>query len=229
MDTEASQHSLVERATAHAALADPHRLAIVDELRISDRSPSELAESLGLASNLIAHHMGVLEGARLIDRLESHGDRRRRYVRLRAQALAELTRPARLQTAEVLFVCTANSARSQLAAALWNQVHVVPAQSAGIQPAPRVHPEAVRVARRFDLDLEDARPRALEPHQLESALVITVCDQAHEALIGGSRPPFVHWSIPDPARGGDEKSFRRAADRIARRVHELAPLVAPVP
>lgn len=220
---------LADRAKAHAALADPHRLAIVDELTISDRSPSELAESLGLASNLIAHHMGVLEGASLIERLESHGDRRRRYVRLRAQALAELTRPAHLQTAEVLFVCTANSARSQLAAALWNQVHVVPAQSAGIQPAPRVHPEAVRVARRFDIDLEDARPRALEPQQLESALVVTVCDQAHEALTGGARTPFVHWSIADPAKGGDKKSFRLAADRIARRVHELAPLVAPVP
>jgi len=228
MTTEVSHRSLGDRATAHAALADPHRLAIVDELRISDRSPSELAESLGLASNLIAHHIGVLEGARLIDRLESHGDRRRRYVRLRAHALTELTRPAHLQTAEVLFVCTANSARSQLAAALWNQVHVVPAQSAGIQPAPQVHPEAVRVARRFDIDLEDARPRALDPHQLESALVITVCDQAHEALTG-ARPPFVHWSIPDPAKGGDEKSFQLAADRIARRVHELAPLVAPVP
>lgn len=229
MFADVSGRGLADRAKAHAALADPHRLAIVDELRISDRSPSELAESLGLASNLIAHHMGVLEGASLIERLESHGDRRRRYVRLRAHALAELTRPAQLQTAAVLFVCTANSARSQLAEALWNQVHVVPAQSAGTQPAPRVHPEAVHVARRFDIDLEDARPRALEPHELESALVVTVCDQAHEALTGGARTPFVHWSIADPAEGGDKRSFRLAADRIARRVHELAPLVAPVP
>ncbi|MGH2775680.1 MAG: helix-turn-helix domain-containing protein [Actinomycetota bacterium] len=228
MVTEVLYASLEERARAHAALADPHRLAIVDELRISDRSPSELAELLGLASNLIAHHIGVLEGAGLIERLESHGDRRRRYVRLRARSLTELTRPALLQTISVLFVCTANSARSQLAAAMWNKVHVVPAQSAGTQPAARVHPEAVRVARRFDIDLEDASPRALEPHELESAFVITVCDQAHEALTEGALKPFVHWSIADPAKGGDGKSFRLAADRIARRVHELAPLVAPV-
>ncbi|CAN5683657.1 helix-turn-helix domain-containing protein [soil metagenome] len=228
MVTEVSR-SLVDRARAHAALADPHRLAIVDELRISDRSPSELAESLDLASNLIAHHIGVLERTGLIERLVSHGDRRRRYVRFRAQALTELTQPAYLQTAEVLFVCTANSARSQLAAALWNQVHVVPARSAGTHPALRVHPAAVRVARRFDIDLADTRPRGLEAHQLESALVITVCDQAHEALTGGGRTPFVHWSIADPAKSGDNRSFRLAADRIARRVHELAPLVAPVP
>jgi protein-tyrosine-phosphatase/DNA-binding transcriptional ArsR family regulator len=229
MITEVSPGRVADRARAHAALADPHRLAIVDELVVSDRSPSELAESLGLASNLVAHHMGVLQSAGLIERLESHGDRRRRYVRLRARALWELTRPVRLQTAEVLFVCTGNSARSQLAAALWNQVHVVPAQSGGTRPAARVHPEAVRIARSFDIDLEDARPRAVEPHQLESALVVTVCDQAHEALTGSARPPFVHWSVADPAAVGDRESFRVAAEQISGRVHELAPLVAPVP
>ena len=229
MSVEIFDRSLADRARAHSALADPHRLAIVDELGISDRSPSELAASLGLASNLLAHHIGVLEVSGLIERLESHGDGRRRYLRLRADALAELTPPAHLQTASVLFVCTANSARSQLAAALWNQVHVVPAQSAGTEPAPRVHPEAVRVARRFDIDLQEARPRALEPHELQTALVITVCDPAHEVLAARGRAPFVHWSIADPAAGGDRKSFHLAADRIARRVHELAPLVAPVP
>ena len=227
--TEVPARSLADRARAHAALADSNRLAIVDELMISDRSPSELAETIGLASNLIAHHMGVLEGAGLIERIESHGDRRRRYVQLRADELTELTRPVRLQTAGVLFVCTANSARSQLATALWNQVHVVPARSAGTQPAPRVHPEAVRVARRFEIDLEGIWPRELESHDLESALVITVCDQAHEALSRVGRTPFIHWSIADPAEIGGKKAFQLAAESIARRVHELAPLVAPVP
>lgn len=228
MCTEVPNRSLEDRARAHAALADPHRLAIVDELTVSDRSPSELATALGLASNLLAHHLGVLEGAGLVERRESHGDRRRRYLRLRALALDELTRSARFRTAEVLFVCTANTARSQLAAALWNQVHVVPAQSAGTQPAERIHPEAVRVARSFDIALE-GHPRALQSQQLESALVITVCDQAHEALAGSARTPFIHWSIADPAEDGDKRAFRIAADRIARRVQQFAPLVAPVP
>ena len=57
------EHETIERAAIHAALGDAHRLAIVEALRLSDRAPSELGVALGVPSNLLAHHVDVLEGA----------------------------------------------------------------------------------------------------------------------------------------------------------------------
>ena len=79
--------NVIERAGMHAALGEPVRLAMVDDLAVSDRAPVELAERHGLASNLLAHHLDVLEQAGLIERSRSSGDGRRRYVRLRHEVL----------------------------------------------------------------------------------------------------------------------------------------------
>ena len=70
------------RAAVHAALGEPVRLAIVDRLGPGDASPGELAEAVGLGSNLLAHHLKVLEEAGVIRRVRSEGDRRRSYVQL---------------------------------------------------------------------------------------------------------------------------------------------------
>ncbi len=74
--------SIERRAAVHAALGEPVRFAIVDQLGPGDASPGELAEAVGLASNLLAHHLKVLEGAGVIRRVRSEGDRRRSYVQL---------------------------------------------------------------------------------------------------------------------------------------------------
>ena len=92
------------------------RLAIADELTESDRSPVELRRRLGLESNLLAHHLDVLERVGLIERKPSSGDGRRRYVRLVRASLDGLAPGHPARTGSALFVCTANSARSQLAA-----------------------------------------------------------------------------------------------------------------
>src|SRR5689334_10970596 len=136
MSTEAS--SVVRRAALHAALGDPARLTIVDTLAWGEASPGELAARLGMTSNLLAHHLRVLEdGAGLLNRHRSEGDRRRSYLALDRDVLDLLqpTSPA-LLAKRVVFVCTQNSARSQLAAALWNDHSPVPATSAGTHPAP---------------------------------------------------------------------------------------------
>ena len=114
VDTHQAQ--LQRRAAAHAALGDPGRLAIVDELEVSDRSPKELGQRLGLTSNLLAHHLDVLERAGLITRFTSAGDARRKYVRLTRNGLGALSvgEPRLLPATDVLFVCSHNSARSQL-------------------------------------------------------------------------------------------------------------------
>ena len=119
----------------HAALADPARLQITDTLLAGDASPSELAAMLAMPSNLLAHHLHVLEQAGIITRRRSDGDRRRTYLRLIPGALDSLIAPAARTARRVLFVCTANSARSHLAAALWRQASTVPAVSAGTHPA----------------------------------------------------------------------------------------------
>jgi ArsR family transcriptional regulator, arsenate/arsenite/antimonite-responsive transcriptional repressor / arsenate reductase (thioredoxin) len=225
----ASPGSLVRRATIHAALADPHRLAIVDELTLSDRAPSELRAQLRIGSNLLAHHLDVLEAAGLLVRLGSDGDRRRKYLRLVPETLAATMTAAGTRTASrLLFVCTANSARSQLAEALWNARHEVPAESAGIRPAPRVHPEAVRAAERAGLDVSGARPRSFDDVAGEPDLTITVCDRAHEHLrrADPSRN-HLHWSIPDPVHGGQPAAFDDAIQRLAARIETLAPRVTP--
>ncbi len=217
---------LKERASIHAAMGDPHRLAIADALSLSDRSPSSLGAALGIESNLLAHHLDILERAGLIERIQSKGDRRRRYLHLNRDALDTLGSAAPLHANALLFVCTHNSARSQLAAALWNQASEASAESAGTHPTGRVHPHAVATAARHGLDLSEARPQALEEIAVPHDLIVTVCDRAHEEL----QPldtPVLHWSIPDPAEIGTPSAFEAAFQAIRKRVTALAPLVVP--
>jgi len=220
---------ITRRAAIHAALADPHRLEIVDELVMSDRSPSELSASLSIGSNLLAHHLRVLEEAGIVERLSSAGDARRRYVRLIPDAASVIAEPvATLVARHVLFVCTANSARSQLAAAVWNARHDVPASSAGTRPAPKVRPEAIRAAARAGFDLDAATTRSIEEIATRPDLLVTVCDVAREEL--GSLPDDVrllHWSIPDPALTPSASAFDQALHGISSRVDRLAPRVRP--
>lgn len=211
-----SDHALAARAACHAALGDPTRLAVVDELTLSDRTPSELARLVGLPSNLLAHHLDVLEAAGLIDRCTSSGDGRRRYVRLRHQRLDALRSGPRLPAQPARFVCSANSARSQLAAALWRHLTDCPADSAGTHPAPQVHPRAVAAARRAGLELAGTPPRRLDQAGASPALVVTVCDRAHEELGVGSS--WLHWSIPDPVAAGSDSAFDEAVARLRERI-----------
>lgn len=222
MDVE--QFSLEWRARVHAALGEPARLAVVDTLVAGDASPGELGRALNLPTNLVAHHLKVLEDAGVVARSRSEGDRRRTYLRLVPEALAGLAAP-RLSTApRVVFVCTHNSARSQLAAALWNQHSHVPAASAGIQPANRVHPRARRVALRHGLTLDRARPTHIADVVRADDLVVAVCDNAHEHL---GEQPRLHWSVPDPVRTDTDDAFEAAYTDIASRIERLAPALDP--
>jgi protein-tyrosine-phosphatase/DNA-binding transcriptional ArsR family regulator len=216
--------STQERARIHAALGDEHRLALVDALLLSDRSPSELGQALGFSSNLLAHHLDILEAAGVIERTVSAGDRRKRYVRLRREALAGLVTSSMCPASHVLFVCTHNSARSQFAAALWNQASAASAESAGTHPASRVHPQAVATALRHGLDLSNTRPQSLEAVAMSPDLVVTVCDRAYEELPRVDAP-VLHWSIPDPADAGTRSAFEAAFHAIRQRVSSLVPLI----
>jgi protein-tyrosine-phosphatase/DNA-binding transcriptional ArsR family regulator len=214
------------RAQVHAALGDPARLSIVDQLALGDASPGELGQALGLATNLLAHHVKVLQKAGVIERGRSEGDQRRTYLRLIPGVLASLLPGALVRAPRVVFVCTHNSARSQLAAALWASKSAVPAASAGTQPAARLHPRALTVARSHGLVLDDARPAFLGDVLRPDDLVVAVCDNAHEQL-GGHVGERLHWSVPDPVRVDTDDAFDEAFLDIAGRIDRLAPVVHP--
>ncbi len=215
------------RAALHGVLSDPGRLAVVDLLAWGDRSPSELAETLGMASNLLAHHVNVLVSAGVARRHRSEGDRRRTYVSLAPAALDGLAElgPARPAPARVVFVCTANSARSQLAAALWSRASDLPAASGGTHPASKVAPGALRAARRHHLT-GLGTPRAIDEVLAGGDFVVTVCDLAHEET---RRLADTHWSVPDPVPAGDDDAFEGAITELERRVADLAPRLTPPP
>ena len=204
----------------HAALADPARLRITDALADGDASPSELAAMVSMPSNLLAHHLRVLEGAGLVTRHRSEGDRRRTYLRLVPGALDVLAGPPRRAATRVLFVCTANSARSHLAAALWRRASAIPVASAGTHPADAIDPGAIAAAQRHGLPLPRLRPRHISDIRHDGDFVITVCDMAHEELGGLAA---VHWSVRDPVPDGDPAGFDAALAELAAWVGRLAP------
>ena len=186
----------------------------------------------------------------MLSRRRSEADRRRAYLALAPDAFDAL-RPARVHDAvRVVFVCTHNSARSPLAAALWNDTSPIPATSAGTHPAAAVHPGAVAAAQRHRVPLTPAAPRHVDDvlgsgvlgsdvHGSDGGarghsgdLVITVCDAAHEelAVTRGVPDPVserLHWSIPDPARTGEDAAFDRVVAELTDRITRVAPAVRP--
>jgi protein-tyrosine-phosphatase len=195
----------------------------MDLLAHGDLASGELGAQLGIPTNLIAHHLNVLELENLITRRRSEGDGRRTYItRTRAANLligsGHLPRPHR-----VAFVCSQNSARSQLAESYWRTVSDIPVTSGGTHPADRVHPRAVSVGRRHGLDLTAARPRLAGEVLSGDDLVIAVCDRAYEDLDAGP----LHWSIPDPALAESTGAFEGAFDEIADRIDRLAAVLDP--
>ncbi|WP_228374277.1 metalloregulator ArsR/SmtB family transcription factor [Demequina phytophila] len=217
---------MTDRLAVLAALADPHRLALVDALADGDLSPGQLAARAELSSSLLAHHLRVLEDAGVVTRRRSDADGRRSYLTLAWSPLVaaaldgdragDAPRPAR-----VLFTCTANSARSQLAAAMLGARRIVPVASAGTAPAARIHPLALDELGRRGLEPVALAPAALDATREPGDLVIAVCDLAYEDC-GGD----LHWSIPDPVAEGTSRAFAAAFDALEPRVTRLAATLA---
>jgi protein-tyrosine-phosphatase len=208
------------RARQHAALGDEKRLLVVDQLAFGDRTVAELALLSSMPGNLLAHHLDVLEDAGLITRRISEGDHRRRYVALRWDQLPRPVEPPPVPIDKVAFVCTHNSARSQFASALWQRLTGSPASSGGAQPAPTVHPKAVKVASEFDVDISGSKPASYSNLPPDIDLLISVCDRANEGDLPGAGRRL-HWSIPDPVPVGTLDAFRSAFSDIAKRIEQI--------
>ncbi|WP_149359698.1 arsenate reductase/protein-tyrosine-phosphatase family protein [Lolliginicoccus suaedae] len=219
MTTGTGSTDVHRRAAIHAALADPARVRITDLLSTSDQSPTELQHALGMSSNLLAHHLKTLAAAALIHKHRSEADRRRAYWTLDTDALDHLLPRAARTTERIVFLCTHNSARSQLAAALWAQHSTIPATSAGTRPAPTIHPGTLAAAQRHHIPLRPQQPQRLD--LADGDTLIAVCDNAHEEL--DPTVPRAHWSIPDPARTGTDTDFDTAITELATRITRTAP------
>lgn len=241
---------LADEPPAFLALAaDPLRWRILRELTRSDRRVGELVTLLGRPQSVVSYHLGELRRAGLVAARRSAADGRDTYYRLDlvrcrealagvgaalhpGLALAPVPPTAterRTRRRRVLFLCTGNSARSPMAAALTvaRSGGAVAARSAGSHPKP-LHPLAVRVLRdEHGIDISGHRPRHLREVAADRYdRVVTLCDRVREVCpeLPGDLPA-VHWSIPDPATaaaGGDAyPAFRRTAAELATRVDFL--------
>ncbi|GLY89680.1 ArsR family transcriptional regulator [Actinoallomurus iriomotensis] len=224
------------------------RWRLLGELARSDRQVHELTDLIGQPQSLVSYHLGRLRAGGLVAARRSSADRREAYYRidlvrcgeLLADAAAALhpgLRPAPpagepgvSPTARVLFLCTGNSARSQIAEALLRHHggEAVEAFSAGSHPK-RLHPSAVLVMReQFGIDIAGQRVKSLDEFTgRRFDHVISLCDRLREVCPDfPGAPELIHWSIPDPAAEGEYPAFERTAAeldiRIRFLIHHLA-------
>ncbi len=213
--------------------AHPIRWRLLKELARSDLRVGELCELAGERQNLVSYHLRLLREGGLVSARRSLADGRDTYYVLDlagcsdklAGAGAELhpglggaRHGDRVARAHVLFLCTGNSARSQMAEALAEELPGVTAASAGSRPKP-LHPEAVRVMRERGIDISGRRSKHFdELVGVRFDHVVTLCDRVREVcpeLPGG--PTATHWSLRDPA-AEDGAAFERTADELAVRI-----------
>jgi protein-tyrosine-phosphatase/DNA-binding transcriptional ArsR family regulator len=199
----------------------PVRWRMLVELAQSDRQVRELTRVLGRPQGLVSYHLARLRAGGLVSARKSSFDGRAVYYRVHLDQCGELlaatgaalhpglpaptrARPVgRGRRANVLFVCTGNGARSQIAESLLrsragDSVEVV---SAGSHPKP-VHPNAIRVLAELGIDISGSRSKSIDEFRgRRFDYVITLCDKIREIC-----PEFpgegrtMHWSIEDPSR-----------------------------
>jgi protein-tyrosine-phosphatase/DNA-binding transcriptional ArsR family regulator len=234
------------------------RWALLCALARGDHRVRELTASVGLPQNLVSYHLGRLRAAGVVASRRSSADGRDAYYRLDLDRCRELLNEAGvalhpglaagpdvsvrtgLPRRRVLFLCTGNSARSQMAEALIEQLSggAVDAASAGSRPKP-LHPSAVRVMAARGVDISARSSKHLDTfRQARFDDVISLCDRVREVcpdFLGG--PRTIHWSIPDPAAEpadptDPDAAFARAADELEVRIrfllHELRSGASPM-
>lgn len=131
---------------------------------------------------------------------------------------------------KVMFLCTGNSCRSQMAEGIANTIGKgkLKAYSAGLNPAGFVHPKAIEVMKEIGIDISNYTSKPIDEALLqEMDYIITLCGDANETC--PMTPPHikrVHWGLPDPAKAvGTEEEvlnlFRKVRDEIKEKVLQL--------
>ncbi|HUN32018.1 MAG TPA: MarR family transcriptional regulator [Trebonia sp.] len=225
-----------------ALAGHPVRWRLLAELARSDLQVRELTTLTGQPQSLVSYHLGRLRAGGLVGMRRSSADGRDAYYRLDLARCGELLASAgaalhpglRLVrppvraggAASVLFLCTGNSARSQMAQAICEQLagDMVTAASAGSRPKP-LHPNAVAVMRELGVDISAREPRhfsVLAGQRFD--YVISLCDRVREVCPDfPGHPQVIHWSIADPAASGGTDAetypaFRALAADLRNRI-----------
>ena len=229
------------------------RWRLAQALSHSDHRVGELVETVGERQNLVSYHLGLLRRAGVVSERRSSHDSRDVYYSLNLgglrdgldQGLTGLHPTLRVPPLEatpastegspqprLLFVCTGNSARSQLAEAIARDMArgTVEVASAGPKPA-GIHPMTLTMLKELGLPTDNLRSKSIDEVGSRFDFVITLCDVAREDC-----PPFqggadlIHWSLPDPAQSNDSRrdlrqAFKRTAEELRRRITFLLPIV----
>ena len=236
------QPSVGATPTFLTAAGHPVRWHLLGELAASDRQVHELVALVGQPQSLVSYHLGQLRKADLVTARRSSADGRDTYYRLDLARCAALLHevggalhpalrltppplpspPRARRRVRVLFLCTGNSSRSQMAEALLRHRAgaAVTVRSAGSHPKP-VHPDAVTVMAEYGIDLTRARSKSLDRFTGDDFdVVISLCDRLREVCPEFPGHPHVaHWSIPDPAADpGGYPVFQRVAAELAERI-----------
>ncbi|MBE2220646.1 MAG: ArsR family transcriptional regulator [Anaerolineae bacterium] len=239
-------------------LAHDVRWTLVVTLAESDRRVQELVEHLQKPQNLISYHLRLLREGQIVTERRSSADGRDVYYSLDldylrtlyrasgqtlhpALACAPLTTDAtqpqggddelgeEKRPFRVLFLCTHNSARSQLAEGILRAYggDLVEVFSAGNEPD-QIHPIAIRVAAAMQIDISNQRSKHMAEFAGQSFdYVITVCDRVREVCpVFPGDPRQIHWSFPDPAAvaGSEDEQFQaflQTARELSTRIHYL--------
>lgn len=239
-------------------LADESRQAIVRLLALSDRRANEIGAMVRLPPNAVSYHLKQLRSLGVLHDRRSSADARDVYYQLdigRLQTLyaaagdslypgmsAHLAPPLEQRDARktlsrplrVLFLCTHNSARSQMAEALLRHLggDQVQAFSAGSMPT-EVHPDALATLQELGSDTAPLSAKSMDAFRSESFdYIITVCDRVRDVCpVFPGDPTQIHWSMPDPAVIEDpamrRKAFRETAMHLQTRLRYLLLLPHP--
>lgn len=239
-------------------VAHPLRWRLLRELARSDLMVRELSGLVRQRQGLVSYHLGRLRSARLVSMRRSSADGRDAYyavdlarfgelmgatagalhpaLQLRLAAVPPADSSIEQPPVRVLFLCTGNSARSQMAEALIERLGdgLVVACSAGSHPK-ALHPNAVRAMKARGIDISDRRTKGFDAlHDRQFDLVVTLCDWVREVCPDfPGQAEMVHWSLPDPARleGSDAETypaFDDLANELATRIRFLLLRVAAI-
>jgi ArsR family transcriptional regulator, arsenate/arsenite/antimonite-responsive transcriptional repressor / arsenate reductase (thioredoxin) len=230
---------------------DEVRWGLLRELACSDRRVGELIKAIGQPQSLVSYHLRKLRSGGLVTSRRSSADGRDTYYRLDLASCAAMLTEAgaslhpglRLTLApesvgdavagRVLFLCTGNSARSQMAEAILAQrAPGIEVFSAGSHPKP-LHPNAVAMMREYGIDLTGRRTKHVDEFAGQSFdYVISLCDKVREVCPEfPDHPKLVHWSMPDPSAAGDAHAtsypaFERTAAELSARIGYLLETIA---
>lgn len=222
-------------------IAHELRWQLVTTLAHSDYRVQELVDALQQPQNLVSYHLKKLRDLRLVAERRSTADARDIYYGLDlaqlqtfydlvGEAIHPVLAHGELLSGEpdnnaksltrVLFLCTENSARSQIAEGILRHLsRHIEVYSAGTTPS-GVHPNAIRVLAEMGIDISDQKAKHVNAFEGQTFdYVITVCDSAREncpVFLGDSR--LIHWSLPDPVAIADEKARYQAFEQTAQQL-----------